>query len=142
MERFYLIVILIALLALIGILTYIGVLMTYYKDKDTTYPPVAASCPDFWMVSNEDPNKCRIPTYSPTARNVGTTSLPPAPTSTSNEATLQLNAENTFGLDLNNNTINFTHPNWGMGGASTCKKQAWANQYGLVWDGITNYNSC
>jgi hypothetical protein len=131
MDRFYLIVILIALLALIGILTYVGVLMTYYRDKDTTYPPVAASCPDFWEV---DENKnCRIPAGNDSAVNTGEIYI---------HTELQLKPDNTFGLDLNNKTINFEHADWGMGGTSTCNKQAWANQYGLVWDGITNYNSC
>lgn len=131
MDRFYLIVILIALLALIGILTYVGVLMTYYRNKDTTYPPVAASCPDFWEV---DENKnCRIPAENDSAVNLGEIYI-------TNE--LQLKPDNTFGLDLNKKTINFEHADWGMAGTTTCKKQAWANQYGLVWDGITNYNSC
>jgi hypothetical protein len=140
MERFYWIVTLIALLALIGILTYIGILMTYYRDKDTTYPPVAASCPDFWMVSDKDPNSCRIPTYSDTARNVGSTYVPAPPNATANAApNFQLTVLNTPGINITDKDINFTHLDWG---ASTCTKQTWANTYGLVWDGVTNFNGC
>lgn len=140
MDRFYLIVILIALLALIGILTYVGVLMTYYRDKDTTYPPVAASCPDFWEV---DENKnCRIPARNDSAVNMGDVYIKNEQDLANVTYDLQLNKANTFGLDLNNNTINFEHVGWGRSGETTCKKQAWANQYGLVWDGITNYNGC
>lgn len=140
MDRFYLIVILIALLALIGILTYVGVLMTYYRDKDTTYPPVAASCPDFWEV--DEKKNCRIPAGNDSAVNLGGVYIKNDQDPADVTYDLQLNRANTFGLDLNTKTINFEDANWGMAGTTTCKKQAWANQYGLVWDGITNYNSC
>ena len=142
MERFYWIVILIALLALLGILTYVGILMTYYRDKDTTYPPVAATCPDFWMVSDENPNKCKVPAGNDSAVNTGGvyTKNEQDPDNVTYDS--QLNTTTTFGLDAHNNTIDFAHTDWGMGGTSTCKKQAWANQYGLVWDGVTNFNGC
>ena len=137
MESFYLIVISIALLALIGILTYVGILMTYYRDKDTTYPPVAATCPDFWMVSDENPTNCKIPTV-PTDNTTGIKNVG----SIYSGNALELNTSNTPGLNNQTKIIDFADANWGMGGASVCKKQAWANQYGLVWDGVTNYNSC
>ena len=137
MERFYWIVILIALLALIGILTYIGILMTYYRYKDTTYPPVAASCPDLWMVSPTNPNICRIPTYSDKAINVGSTYVPALPDS-NDPPNFQLNESNTHGINMTTKDIDFTGSHW----ASTCTKQSWANTYGLVWDGVTNFNGC
>ena len=96
MESFYLIVISIALLALIGILTYVGILMTYYRDKDTTYPPVAATCPDFWMVSDENPTHCKLPTV-PTDNSIGIKNVG----SIYSGNTLELSASNTPGLSLN-----------------------------------------
>ena len=137
MESFYLIVISIALLALIGILTYVGILMTYYRDKDTTYPPVAGTCPDFWIVSDEHPTHCKLPTV-PTDNSIGIKNVG----SIYSGSALELNASNTPGLNQQTKAIDFADAKWGMAGSAVCKKQAWANQYGLVWDGVTNYNSC
>ena len=107
--------------------------MTYYRDKDTTYPPVAATCPDFWMVSDENPNKCKIPAHD--ARNVGSIYISnPAGTVHS----LDPNNNQLPGLNMTEMDIDFTGKHW----ASTCTKQTWANQYGLVWDGVTNFNGC
>ena len=44
----------------------------------------------------------------------------------------------TFGNEL----IDFSSNDWGVGASAICKKKIWASQYGLVWDGITNYNGC
>ena len=134
MESFYRIVITVALIALIGSLTYVGMLMKYHKNKNTTYPPVASSCPDFWTVSSTDQTKCDIPKPDASGiQNVG---------SIYSGTALQLNSTNTPGLDTQANNIKFSDATWGVGSAATCKKQKWANQYGLVWDGISNYNSC
>jgi len=35
--------------------------------------------------------------------------------------------------------VNFQDPGW-VGG--TCDKKTWAMSQNIVWDGITNYNSC
>jgi hypothetical protein len=137
MESFYLIVIAVATLALILLLTYVGLLMTYYKDKDTTYPPVAASCPDLWKVSENNNNKCVIPPYGirdggkrKKHPNVGNIYYMPG-----------LTPSNTKGVSRDG-TIDFSHPGGGKSGNTVCAKQVWANSRGIVWDGITNYNAC
>jgi hypothetical protein len=143
MESFYWTVLVVAIIALIGALTYVGVLMTYYTKKDTAYPPVASSCPDFWTVSASNPAKCNIPAGDAAGiKNIGSL----YETTTSSEGkpvyTLKLSTANTHGLDATNKTIDFSAAEWGAGSGAVCKKHSWANQNGLVWDGVSNYNSC
>ena len=142
MESFYWIVLVVAIIALIGALTYVGVLMTYYTKKDATYPPVASSCPDFWTVSDSNPAKCNIPAGDAAGiKNTG--SIYDTTGSGSTLAyTLKLTSANTPGLDTASNSIDFSAADWGAGSGAICKKNSWANQNGLVWDGVSNYNSC
>lgn len=143
MESFYWIVLVAAIITLIGALTYVGILMTYYTKKDAVYPPVASSCPDFWKVSDSNPAKCNIPnvrvagilnTGSIYSRTVDSDGKP--------VFSLQLTSANTPGLDATNNAIDFSDVKWGVGSGAICAKHAWANQNGLIWDGVSNYNSC
>ena len=53
-----------------------------------------------------------------------------------------LTTNNTHGYDATSTTIDFSSNDWGVGASAICKKKIWASQYGLVWDGITNYNGC
>jgi len=143
MESFYWTVLVIAIIALIGALTYVGILMTYYTNQDTTYPPVASSCPDFWSVSPTNANECVIPPGDAEGiKNVGTI-YNETEDATSGDTTynLQLTTDNTPGLNASSG-IDFSHAGWGVGSGAICKKRTWANQYGLTWDGISNYNSC
>ena len=142
MESFYWIVLVVAIIALIGALTYVGILMTYYTKKDATYPPTASSCPDFWTVNASNPAKCDIPAVNADGiQNKG--SIYDTTGSGSTLAyTLKLSSANTPGLDATNNAVDFSAAGWGIGSGALCKKQAWANQNGLVWDGVSNYNSC
>jgi len=139
MESFYWIVLVVAIIALIGALAYVGILMTYYTKKDATYPPVASSCPDFWTVSASNPTKCNIPAGG--IKNTGNL-YETAGSGSTLAYTLKLTSANTPGLDATNNAIDFSAAEWGAGSAAICKKNTWANQNGLVWDGVSNYNSC
>lgn len=142
MESFYWTVLVIAIITLISALAYVGVLMTYYTNKTTTYPPVASSCPDFWSVSTTNPNECVIPSGDAEGiRNIGTiyNAITDASGVTTNA--LQLTTDNTPGLNAFSG-IDFSSADWGVGSGAICKKSSWANQYGLTWDGISNYNSC
>jgi hypothetical protein len=138
MESFYWIVLVIAIVARIGSLTYVGILMTYYTTKVTTYPPVAASCPDFWSISST--NECIIPSWNEgNGRNIG--SLYTVNTNvTPNTATF--NDTGIMGLSSDKTSINISDSTWGVNAAGTCAKQQWAKTYGIVWDGVSNYNSC
>ena len=143
MESFYLIVLAVAIIALIGTLTYVGVLMTYYTNKNTAYPPVASSCPDFWTVSASNIAKCNIPAGDAAGiKNIG--SMYETTTNSDGKPvyTLKLSSANTPGLDATNKMIDFSAAEWGAGSGAVCKQQSWANQNGLIWDGVSNYNSC
>ena len=140
MESFYWIVLVIAIVALIGSLTYVGILMTYYTTKNTTYPPVAASCPDFWSISPTNPNMCMIPSWNEgNGRNIG--SLYTVNTSVTPN-TAAVNVTGIRGLSSDKTSINVADSVWGVKAAGTCAKQRWAKTYGIVWDGVSNYNSC
>jgi len=143
MESFYWIVLVVAITALIGALAYVGILMTYYTKKDAVYPPVESSCPDFWTASASSPNKCNIPAGEAAGiKNIGSLYT----TTTNGDGkpvyTLKLSTANTPGLDATNKTVDFSAAEWGAGSGAVCKKQSWANQNGLIWDGVSNYNSC
>jgi len=144
MDSFYLIVIVVATLALILLLTYVGLLMTYYKDKDTTYPPVAASCPDKWEVSKTKENVCVVPSAPTRGKERDTTHPNIGNIYSWRNNYITLNSRNTKGFSTLDGkaVIDFSHPSWGRVGNTVCAKQAWAKSRGLIWDGITNYNSC
>jgi len=62
MDRFYSIVLLVAVITLIIILTYIGMLMNYQQANQTTaFPPRASTCPDYWELAEDHEQTCQIP---------------------------------------------------------------------------------
>jgi hypothetical protein len=132
MDIFYTIVLSIATIILILILTYIGVTTVYYKGK-ISYPPKALTCPDTWNVVPTDTSACTIPNAG--SPNVGKLY--------DSAGKLIATSSTTYGLDTTNNYINFSDPGWTKGGLSAqCNQKAWANQMGIQWDGVSNYNQC
>lgn len=128
-ESFYTIVASIAVVMLILVLTYIGIVMVYYKGK-TSYPPVAATCPEYWKVGEE--GKCYIPSTG--EKNAG--SLYAA------DATPISNIPG-YGSTSNGNYINFQDAGWARSGKTQiCAQSQWANSKQIVWDGVTNFNGC
>ena len=148
MELFYIIVTVIAIILLILILTIIGIAMRY-QDKNTVFPPVANDCPDFWTIA-ADGKSCAIPTKN--KKNVGTLydpldhsiKLKPVTkdgnyTYTFPTYTPATNGDSTAAAS----TINFTDDAWStQGQTAICAKKKWAINWGITWDGVTNYNSC
>lgn len=127
MDQFHMIVLAVAVIILILILTYIGL-----KIKNTrgviSFPPQANSCPDYWQMS--DSSACIIPSAT-TGINLGTLR--------SNTTALS----STPGYDSTNNVVDFNSTLWSSRGkTSVCAKRQWANTYGVMWDGVSNYNSC
>jgi hypothetical protein len=121
---FYNIVLIVAVVLLILTLTYIGVKIVYKKDT-AVFPPVVSTCPDYWTQTADQ--GCIIP-------GAGGKNLP--------NSTI---AANTPGIYIDpvtgNQSIKFTDPKWSKTALSTtCAQQAWANTYGITWDGVTNYN--
>jgi hypothetical protein len=52
MDSFYLTVILIAVVMLIGILTYLGMQMAK-ASSEAPFPPAASTCPDYWTTNDD-----------------------------------------------------------------------------------------
>lgn len=129
MEQFYIITITVAVVLLILILTYIGVYVLGGSDK-TPYPPESLQCPDYWEKSGAD---CVIPGASTT--NAGTR----VSDDTTNFANTPANPAYISGTLLKTDD-----PSWQTsdGLSAKCAKKLWANNNNVVWDGISNYNSC
>ena len=155
MELFHILVISFAIVFLIIILTLIGLAMKY-QDKSTVFPPSENKCPDFWTIASDN-KSCVIPATG--KKNVGTiytngnVDLKPATTIISGNVTTPYSfpvyTPGTNATITNNiqtaaaSTIDFTIPDWGnQGKTDICAKKQWANNWGISWDGITNYNSC
>lgn len=147
MEPFYLIVLAIATIVLILLLTFVGLMMKK-QNKSDVFPPVANTCPDGWIhdVSN---NACLF-----NKDNFGYDSAGKAYVST--------NAFNVFN-NLRDNSANIIYrvdatnggikgfkldpvngaSIWNTGGlTSLCSQKSWANKSQILWDGVSNYNSC
>ena len=84
MNSFQVIVLSIAVVILILVLTFVGVLMSRTTGS-TVFPPTANDCPDYWQVRS-DGTGCNIP--MPGAANLG---------SVYNNGKLSLNGDNTNG---------------------------------------------
>lgn len=144
MDPFYTIVLAIAVILLIIVLTYIGVVMSNNNAKKGVYPPQSSSCPDYWTLG--DASMCLIPTNK-SSRNAGTISKDASgnisTTLYGKGGELLLNQSNTTGFNSMKNAINFGDAKWNSTGVSTiCAQKTWANTFGIVWDGVSNYNDC
>ena len=139
MENFHIIVLSIATVALILILIFVGILLSK-GDTNAAYPPSYGICPDYWEVDTNvktNTSKCIIPNIQTTKLNIG---------NMYDESTMTLKDEITYtpgySYDISNNVvtqyIDFSDSKW----KGECDKKTWANENGIVWDGISNYNSC
>jgi len=140
MDVFYIIVLTTAVILLILLLTYIGIQMTKSAASGSiTFPPKVSSCPDYWKPNDSDPSSCTIP-YLKNENNYSNVNIGGLYDANGN---LLLNAKNTYGFDSTNYSINFNDLGWTKGGNNAnCTQKKWANQYGIVWDGVSNYNGC
>jgi len=129
MEQFYVIVITIAIVLLILALTYIGVFLIGDDTTQVTFPPHSNQCPDYWEVNGD--GSCEI---QRNGINLGT----------AGSDIKAFNNHKTFPTDVTDTseytkkdpqTINFQDK-------TICEKKQWANDFGVVWDGVTNYNKC
>ena len=131
MDAFYLIISTISILFLILILSFFGMLMRTH-NKGAPFPPNASTCPDYWNV-NEDgtcsatikSEKNNVKTYF----NIGSLYMP---------FTKQDSAPYATGTTFDPQDIK-----WSSTGKSVlCAQRDWANQNGIEWSGISNYNNC
>ena len=148
MEPYYIIVSVIALIFLLLLLGFMWFLMYYRsQNSDTTFPPNVNNCPDYWLTDNN--GNCLVPAYNANGLQTNTgllytqnsnnkialnTKLSPDGKASAPGFTVIDNSGNSF--------INFKNGWTSLAGGSTCAQRAWANSYNIVWDGITNYNSC
>ena len=134
MDKFYIIVLTIATILLILILTYIGIVLNNRKGSSTqNFPPISATCPDYWNVSRTDSSLCVVP-------NLGHKNLGDIYDSAGG---MTLKPSESFGYDGVGKTINFKDAKWDSTGlTSICAKRKWANNHGIAWDGVSNSNSC
>jgi hypothetical protein len=162
MEFFYMIVLAIAILFLIIMLTYIGILMRY-TDTKVAFPPIENDCPDYWVLAS-DGKSCTIPLS--TEKNAGSLY-----TSDNDSTSIDIKYATTYTVEKDGlkdtysfptytpglayttttdtnerqpgSTIDFTNTDWNSNGmTSTCAKKKWANNWKITWDGITNTNTC
>lgn len=108
------IVIVVALCFLLGMLVLVGYLVNNSK-YNAKWPPVIGECPDYWEVEKGEDGKYRC-IVNERNTNVGRC----------NQASY-----NTFISGLSENDLK------GISGLR--KKSKWANDCGIMWDGVTNH---
>ena len=151
METFYYVVLTIAVVFLILILIFVGIMMQG-QNKGQSFPPVANVCPDFWTIAN-DKTSCIVPgtaasystTINSTAKNVGTigTALSKYATDASLTTAYASGTVPYKFVTGEGITIKPTDAYWSKNGkTATCGQKQWATQTGIQWGGVSNYNSC
>jgi len=145
MDSFQITVMAIATIILIGIFTTIGIILSG-NTADKVYPPTTSTCPDYWKVSPDDSNLCVIPSPS----NVNAEKIYNIGTDGNRYLNISATKETgkiyTPGLTMDSNginTINFSNEGWGSDGVNPiCAQKTWTGLTNVVWDGVSNYNSC
>jgi hypothetical protein len=125
--NFYLITVIVSVCILLLILFLIFI-TSIYGVNQTTWPPIASQCPDYWSVAED---KCYIPHY--TGLNKGTIY----------DSSNNLTISSVPGFDNTTNSIQFSSLDWNNSGKSAiCMKRDWCNSNSIVWDSVSNYNGC
>ena len=165
MEDFYFYSIVVAMVILIGILTMIGITISK-GNLSKTYPPVQNECPDYWeqgttssLINGNTKTGATVSDYCKYGKkNIGdsifSTKLPDLYSSfvSSNEewtnirgniggnvfATSDGNAHYYIQFQNNDASWNKLYP----GLSVRCAKRKWANDRGILWDCVSNYNGC
>lgn len=122
MESFHIIVLTIATIVLIISLATIGTLMQK-GSRAGPFPPIALKCPDGWVEnynSEDDSYTCKT-----TASN-----LPKSLISDVGDVIIISNTANERSISYIDKAT------------TICQKHKWAQKNNIVWDGVSNYNSC
>ena len=138
MESFHIIVLSVATVVLILLLIFIGILLSK-GNTNLAFPPSYGICPDYWELDEKN-KKCIIPPYSENAVNIGSIyGADPGPNPSLVDSILTTPG---YSYEVNDKVvthyIDFHDSAW----TGTCSKQKWANEHGIVWDGVSNYNNC
>lgn len=134
MEYFFVVVLTVASVLLLGSLTFIAVYVSKYGDENKVFPPVRKQCPDGWTPEGSycvQPKNGNEMTYS-------------------NSRLPATNERYTFGLKSNVKTadgtrpgVDFSNSGWETGTHSkVCRLKNWANSQQITWDGVSNYTGC
>lgn len=134
METFYIVVLSVAIVFLILILTFFGIMMT--GSNSVAYPPVATACPDNWVAT--DGSSCTIPS-GPGSKNVGNIYTDANMTTFNN--TFSAGTPGKTGQIINFSDVGWTSGNY-AGLTPVCAQNKWATQFGVSWDGVSNFNGC
>jgi hypothetical protein len=138
MDGFYKMVLIVALVLLVIALIGLGILLQH-QDSGKAFPPSQNVCPDGWDVTNvkdtysdadyQDKTACSYDGKS----NLGTNFVDASDTATTNEYLVALSS-----ADVNNDKKSIVFKD----SVLLCDKRKWANEHGIVWDGVSNYNEC
>jgi hypothetical protein len=166
MDRFHIIVLVVA--TTIFILLF-GFMIVYYKYPKDMYPNVGDACPDYWIVNPD--NTCQIPTNGFNTGDLSKQTYNYADFTKSDQKitknqygnkiysrkpstgtyTAYSSEQIPFGYYLQNPTdpsptsINFNDPGWvsySNSGTRICGIKKWANQHQIQWDWVSYYNKC
>jgi hypothetical protein len=161
MEDFYFYSIVVALVILIGILTMVGITISK-GNKTKVYPPVENECPDYWeqgttgSLIDGNTKGTAVPSdyckYS-LITNRGDSRFQAGMKITAdgvewNDISKNIGGNTvTDGAGLRQFYVQFQNndASWNKyypGLSLRCAKRKWANDRGIVWDGVTNYNGC
>lgn len=146
MDSFYLTTLTIAVIILILMLTYVGILLYTTKSSDI-FPSMENQCPDYWQLN--DNNKCIFPTAA-ASKNRGNL---PIESGSGNEWKIADSLAGASGrlngiVDTSVGEVSAFDMNaagWNnLYGAKSalCNKKKWADIYGISWDGVSNTNQC
>lgn len=122
MDRFYNIVVIVAIVILILCLIAVGI-MLQNKKEETIFPEKVSPCPDGWEVTSD--GGCKVPAAG--HKNVPAT----------------FNYDTQIWKDSADGTSSNTYTNSStiyLAETSRCNKKNWAKDNGIIWDGASNYN--
>jgi len=127
---YYTVILIIAIVILIVALTVVGITIRSGSNK-REFPSFQNTCPDFWTSTI---NNGILNCYPP---NSGINT--PSPDKfTGNKPSI---VHEGVSIDTNTNTItniDLTKEKW----MSVCDQSAWSGANGILWDGVSNNNSC
>lgn len=169
MDYLYIVVLSLSLIMLIVFLIVFGA-MLYTKQEVNPFPPVPNTCPDFWPEINGSclylPKG--VDTYDDFSTDTKVSELINSLTPAKKEKLAFINDTKFFSgggrnygslkeftallESRDNHPIDSDHYIWELDtdtlglrfneNATLCDKRKWANNYGIKWDGVSNYNHC
>jgi hypothetical protein len=130
---YYTIVLVIAIILLIISLSVIGVTLTSGSNKKN-FPEFHDTCPDYWTLTTDGDNIVCTPPSSGINTPDQLAYVGNSHTVTHAGVTAVKNSSNKWSITK----LDLSSSNW----MSICDKSSWAKKNKLVWDGVSNNNTC